>query len=61
MVIAFYFLQDRADFLRFIEATDDMINKLCHEVKNLDKSQIYKYMGLPDNWLEIADVERSTS
>ncbi|MFI3200731.1 MAG: Abi family protein [Eubacteriales bacterium] len=59
VIIAFQFLQDREDFLHLIKTLDDMINKLCNEVKNLDKLQIYKYMGLPNNWLQVADISRN--
>ncbi len=56
VLITFHYLLNQKDFFQVINHLDNQINQLCNEVKILNITQIYKYMGLPNNWLEIKRI-----
>lgn len=53
VVIVFRYLLERKDFLEFIEEFDTIFQELLTKTKMIQKQQMYKYMGFPNNWIEI--------
>lgn len=54
VVIVLKYLLDRNDFEEFVEKLDSIIQKLLNDTKRVEKIQLYKYMGFPENWIEIS-------
>lgn len=53
MVIVLKYLLDESAFDELIDSLEEIIVELLEKTRILDKKQLYKYMGFPENWLEI--------
>ena len=57
VVIVFKYMLDIDEFENFILSLDDSIKKLFASTKVIQKSQLFRYMGFPDNWKDILDCD----
>lgn len=55
VVIIFRYLLEREDILDFIEEFDINFQELLTKTRMVQRQQMYKYMGFPDNWIEIKE------
>lgn len=53
VVIVLKYLLSRNDFELFIEELNRLIQKLLNDTKRIQQNQLYKYMGFPENWMDI--------
>lgn len=53
VVIVLKYLLAENDFESFVEKINNLIQKLLHDTKRMQRNQLYKYMGFPENWIEI--------
>lgn len=58
LVIVFKYLLTDDDFSLFIDKFDEVTNQLLKETNILQRSQILKLMGFPQNWLDIKDCPK---
>lgn len=53
VVIVFRYLLEKDNFIDFIREFEKIFNELLSRTRMIQKQQMYKYMGFPDNWMEI--------
>ena len=53
VIIVFKYLLEDKDFSEFVFELERLIDGLFHETSILQRGQMYKYMGFPQNWQEI--------
>lgn len=53
VVIVLKYLLEDEDFCVFIDSIKSSIDRLFQSTKTIGDTQLYKYMGFPDNWMEI--------
>lgn len=58
VVVVLKYLLDEKEFVEFIDELDGIIKKLEQETNKLQRDKLYKYMGFPDNWMEIKTVQK---
>lgn len=58
VVITLKYLLDEYDFRKFIEKMEKEIEKLLKDTKQIQKEQLLKYMGFPENWIDIKDCKK---
>lgn len=58
VVIVLKYLLSDEEFCEFIEELRVIIEKLLEETNMIQVNQIYKYMGFPENWLEIRECPK---
>ncbi len=56
VIVLKYMLED-ADFKKFIDALDDAVECLFETTKQIQRSQLYRYMGFPEDWKDIRDCK----
>lgn len=56
VVIVLKYLLSTEDFSSFAVELEKTINQLFQDTKMIQETQLYKYMGFPENWLKIKDV-----
>lgn len=56
VVIVLKHLLDQEDFARCIDGIAAALDTLLSSTKQLQRSQMYKYMGFPSNWMDIKDA-----
>lgn len=61
VIIALKYLLDKNDFANFIDDIHTALEKLLVDTKQLQRSQMYRYMGFPANWMEIKDAPFSNA
>lgn len=58
VIIVFKYLLDEKDFEAFIKALQELLDRLFSQTSILQKTQMYKYMGFPENWHDISTCSR---
>lgn len=58
VIVLKYLLEENA-FSTFINELDNSINTLLGNVNILQRTQLYKYMGFPENWKNILDCSKA--
>lgn len=58
VVIVLKYLLDEDVFKELIDSLEEIINDLLNTTKIIDRNQLYKYMGFPNNWKEIRNCEK---
>lgn len=53
VVIVLKHLLDKNEFSSFLKETDTIIKELLDSTNAIQQAQLYKYMGFPENWMEI--------
>lgn len=61
VVIVLKYMLDIEDFIKFIDLVDDSVEKLLSSTKRIERMQLYKYMGFPENWKKIRDCAKVNS
>ena len=56
VIIALKYLLSKNDFANLIDDIHTALEKLLVDTKQLQRSQMYRYMGFPANWMEIKDA-----
>ena len=56
VVIVFRYLLERCDFIDFLNEFNKIFSELLSKTRMIQRQQMYKYMGFPDNWIEIKDM-----
>lgn len=55
VLISMKYLIDSKKFQKIIGDINSCINTLFSETHQIQRSQLYKYMGLPGNWIKIGN------
>lgn len=58
-LIALKYLLNNDSFASLVDDLDNAINKLLSHTNQIQRQQLYKYMGLTDNWLDIKNIDVS--
>lgn len=58
VVIVLKYMLDSETFNEFIDLLEKAIEELFSATKHIEKSQLLKYMGFPDNWKEIRNCNQ---
>lgn len=58
VIIIFYYLLDKEDFLACTNSLTQLIDKLTSETNKITRLQLLKYMGFPINWTNIIDFAK---
>lgn len=58
IVIVMKYLLETEDFAEFIDTLDSYFNVLFSKTNNIQRTQLYKYMGFPTNWKEIKNCDK---
>ena len=53
VVIVLKYLLSEEDFAGFVEKLQKIIQQLFSETRMIQETQLYKYMGFTENWLDI--------
>lgn len=61
VVIIFKCLLDDIDFKNFCNDLQNNFNSICEISRFISLEKIYKYMGFPDNWIEIIDMKNTNA
>jgi abortive infection bacteriophage resistance protein len=61
VVIVLKYLLSETDFLEFIAKLEGIIEHLFSSTQMIQKNQLYKYMGFPENWLNIKDCPKEST
>ena len=56
VIIVLKYLLSKDDFSRFIDDINRSLETLLSTTKQLQRTQMYKYMGFPENWLDIKEA-----
>lgn len=56
VIIVLKYLLSHEEFCAFIDDINSALETLFDSTKQLQKAQMYRYMGFPANWLEIKDA-----
>lgn len=56
VIIVLKYLLSHEEFDAFIDDINTTLETLFDSTKQLQKAQIYRYMGFPSNWMEIKDA-----
>ncbi|MDE6386298.1 MAG: Abi family protein [Lachnospiraceae bacterium] len=56
IIIVLKYLLSPQEFSCFVDDLDDALDTLLISTRRLERTQMYKYMGFPTNWLEIKDA-----
>lgn len=56
VVIVLYYLLDREEFVKFIDEIELLFDELFSKTRIIQRVQLYKYMGFPENWRDIKNV-----
>lgn len=59
VVIVLKYLLKKEEFENFIDKLNDYIETLLSSTRQIQKDKILKYMGFPDNWMEIRDCGKT--
>lgn len=59
VIIVLKYLLSKEDFSQFIDDIDVALETLLTATKQLQKAQMYRYMGFPANWLQIKNAPHS--
>ena len=58
VVIALKYLLDEDVFKELIDSLEIIIDDLLNATKIIDRKQLYKYMGFPENWKDIRNCDK---
>lgn len=58
VVIVLKYLLKESEFKEFIDSLNGYIEELLKETRCIQRSQLLKYMGFPDNWSDIRDCNK---
>lgn len=58
VVIVLKYLLDERVFKELIDSLDEIINNLLQTTRIIERKQLYKYMGFPENWKEIKECSK---
>ncbi len=61
VLIALKYLQPEKKFCALVLAISEAINRLLKNTAQIQRDQLYKYMGFPKNWNMIASLEVKTT
>ena len=61
VAIVFKYLLDKDEFDTFIDRFDELTNRLLEDTRIIQKAQILKLMGFPENWKEIKDCAKCSA
>lgn len=56
VIIVLKYLLDEDEFDKFIEELENLFEELFKKTRIIQRTQVYKYMGFPENWIEIKNV-----
>ena len=56
IIIVLKYLLSPQEFSSFIDDINDALDTLLISTRRLERTQMYKYMGFPTNWLKIKDA-----
>ena len=56
IIIVLKYLLSPQEFSSFIDDINDALDTLLISTRRLERTQMYKYMGFPANWLKIKDA-----
>lgn len=56
VVIVLKYLLDEDEFDKFIEELENLFEELFKKTRIIQRAQVYRYMGFPENWTEIKNV-----
>ena len=59
VIIVLKYLLNKEEFSQFIDDINNALETLLTATKQLQKAQMYRYMGFPANWLQIKDAPYS--
>lgn len=59
VIIVLKYLLGKEEFSQFIDDINNALETLLTATKQLQKAQMYRYMGFPANWLQIKDAPYS--
>ena len=54
VIVLKYLLEDN-DFNQFINSMDEAVKRLFKSTRRIDQKQLYRYMGFPENWIDIRE------
>ena len=60
VIIVLKYLLSQDEFSQFIDDIEHALKVLFNSTRQLQETQLYKYMGFPANWLDIKDAPLST-
>ena len=60
VIIVLKYLLSQDEFSQFIDDIEHALKVLFNSTRQLQETQMYKYMGFPSNWLDIKDAPLST-
>ena len=60
VIIVLKYLLSQDEFSQFIDDIEHALKVLFNSTRQLQETQMYKYMGFPANWLDIKDAPLST-
>lgn len=60
VIILLQYLLSQDEFSQFIDDIEHALKVLFNSTRQLQETQMYKYMGFPANWLDIKDAPLST-
>lgn len=60
VIIVLKYLLSQDEFSQFIDDIEHALKVLFNSTRQLQETQMYKYMGFPVNWLDIKDAPLST-
>ncbi len=60
VIIVLKYLLSQDEFSQFIDDIEHALKVLFNSTRQLQETQMYKYMGFPANWLNIKDAPLST-
>jgi len=58
VVIVLKYLLDEDEFEGFVEELENLFDDLFNKTRIIQRTQVYKYMGFPENWSDIKMVCR---
>ena len=56
-IIALKYLLSADSFISLIDEIDNSIEALFKSTHQIQREQLFKYMGFPNNWKEIKDID----
>lgn len=58
VVIVLKYLLTEMEFAQFIDELERLLNALLKSTRSISKEQIQKYMGFPENWIDIKNCTK---
>lgn len=59
VIIVLKYLLSPEDFSQFVNDINEALNTLLRSTRQLQRAQMYKYMGFPNNWMDIENAPYS--